>query len=354
MKTVALTGAGKFEILEIPKPEIVNEDDILFKVSSVGICGSDLHYYRQGSVGEQVIKFPFTVGHECSAVVEEVGAKVKRVKPGDIIAVEPALSCHKCQQCLSGREHTCLNLKFLGAPGQRDGCLAEYIVMPESNCFVVPKNMNEEQAALVEPMSIGYYAVSLAYPAYQADLVKNQKETNSVAILGVGPIGLGVQLSLQEAGINNIYVTDKLNYRLDAAKKAGAIEVGNVDEEDIIAKFSKENPDLFDLVFECCGEQDAIEQAVELLKPGGTLLIVGIPEVDRISFDISKIRRKEITIQNVRRQNNSMQPCIDLTGSGEWSPEFMITHRFPFEKTNEAFDTVSNYKDGVIKALIKF
>ncbi len=345
MKTVALSGAGKFELLEIPKPGIVNEDDVLLKVSSVGICGSDLHYYRQGRIGEQVIKFPFTVGHECSAVVEEVGANVKRVKPGDIIAVEPALSCHKCQQCLSGREHTCLNLKFLGAPGQRDGCLAEYIVMPETNCFVVPKNMNEEQAALIEPMSIGYYAVSL---------LKNPKEINSATILGVGPIGLGVLLSLQATGINNIYVTDKLNYRLDTAKKAGATGIGNVDEEDIVVKFSKDNPDLFDFVFECCGEQDAMDQAVELLKPGGILLIVGIPEIERISFDISKIRRKEITIQNVRRQNNCMQPCIDLTSSGKWVPEFMVTHRFSFKKTNEAFDTVSNYKDGVIKALIKF
>jgi L-iditol 2-dehydrogenase len=352
LKTVALTGARKFEVLEIPKPEIVNEDDILLKVSSVGICGSDLHYYRQGRIGEQIIQFPFTVGHECSAIVEKVGAAVKGLKPGDLIAVEPALSCHKCQQCLSGREHTCLNQKFLGAPGQRDGCLAEYIVMPESNCFVVPENVNEEQAALIEPMSIGYYAVSLAYR--QAGFIKNPIEINSVAILGVGPIGLGVQLSLQAEGINNIYVTDKLNYRLVAAKKAGAVETGNPDEEDIVSRFTTENPDLFDLVFECCGEQDAMDQAIELLKPGGTLSIVGIPEVDRISFDISKIRRKEITIQNVRRQNNSMQPCIDLTSSGKWCPQFMITHRFPFDKTIEAFDTVSNYKDGVIKGLIKF
>jgi L-iditol 2-dehydrogenase len=352
LKTVALTDKGKFDVLEISKPEIINGDDILLKVSSVGICGSDLHYFRQGRVGDQIIKFPFTVGHECSAVVEEIGANVKRVKPGDIIAVEPALSCHKCQQCLSGREHTCLNQKFLGAPGQKDGCLTEYIVMPESNCFVVPKNVNEEQAALIEPMSIGYYAVNLAYR--QAGLIKNSKEIKSAAIFGAGPIGLSVQLSLQAAGINNIYVTDKLNYRLNAAKKTGAVEIGNPDEEDIVAKFSKTNPGLFDFVFECCGEQDAMDQAIELLKPGGTLLIVGIPEIDRISFDVSRMRRKEITIQNVRRQNNSMQPCIDLTSSGKWSPEFMVTHRFSFEKTNEAFDTVSNYKDGVIKALIKF
>ena len=124
--------------------------------------------------------------------------------------------------------------------------------------------------------------------------------------------------------------------------------------EDIVSIFKYENPDLFDVVIECCGKQEAIDQAVQLLKPGGLLLIVGIPEVERISFDISLSRRKEITIQNVRRQNNGVQPSIDLTASGKWSPESMITHRFPVEKVDEAFKIVNDYKDGVIKAMIYF
>ena len=345
MKKVALTGIKKLEVIDAPKPKIINDFDVLLKIDTVGVCGSDMHYYKEGKIGDQIIKFPFAVGHECSAKVIEAGKTVSKIEIGDIVAVEPAVSCHECSQCLNGREHTCLNLNFLGCPGQIEGCLSEYIVMPDKNCFPVPKSMNGAEAALVEPLSIGYYA---------AQFLKQIKNKNSAAILGVGPIGLSVLLSLQIIGIEKIFVTDKLDYRIETAIKIGAARGGNPESENIVSAVKKIYPELFDVVFECCGQQEAIDQAVEILKPGGTLLIVGIPEIDRISFDISKVRRKEISIQNVRRQNNCIQPVIDLIASGKWSPNFMVTHSFPFEKTEEAFKTVANYEDRVIKALIKF
>ena len=154
MKKVELTGIKKFDIVESSKPEIINDDDVLLKIDTVGICGSDMHYYNEGRIGDQIIRFPFTIGHEGSAEVAEVGKKVSKVKIGDIVAIEPAISCYHCSQCLSGREHTCLNQKFLGGPDQMQGCLSEYIVMPEKNCYPVPGNMNSEEAALVEPLSI--------------------------------------------------------------------------------------------------------------------------------------------------------------------------------------------------------
>jgi len=345
MKKVVLTGIKKFKIIEAAKPQLINDNDVLLKIDTVGICGSDIHYYKEGKIGDQVIDFPFTIGHECSAIVEEVGKCVTNVKPGDLVAVEPALSCHKCQQCLSDREHTCTNQKFLGCPGQINGCLSEYIIMPERNCYPVPQNVNAEMGAMVEPLTIGYYA---------SQFIKNIEKINSIVILGVGPIGLGVMLSLFVRGFKNIFVTDKLDYRLNVAKKAGAVWTGNPDEFDIVSELRKINQDGFDAVFECCGKQEALDNAVDILKPGGALLIVGIPEVDRISFDISKIRRKEITIQNVRRQNKSIKPVIELISSGKISPEFMITHKFNYEKTSDAFDIVSNYRDNVVKAVIKF
>lgn len=345
MKKVALTGIKRLEIIEAPRPEIIHDDDVLLKIDTVGVCGSDMHYYNEGKIGDQIIKFPFAVGHECSAKVIRIGKTVSKINIGDIVAVEPAVSCHKCSQCLSGREHTCLNLNFLGCPGQIEGCLSEYIVMPEKNCYPVPENMNGTEAALVEPLSIGYYA---------AQFLNQLNNKNSAAILGVGPIGLSVMLSLQIMGIKEIFVTDKLDYRIETAKKIGAAWGGNAGRENIVTAIKNVYPELFDAVFECCGQQEAIDQAVEILKPGGTLLIVGIPEIDRISFDISKVRRKEISIQNVRRQNNCIQPVIELIASGKWIPNFMVTHSFPFEKTGEAFKTVANYEDKVIKALIKF
>ena len=345
MKKIALTGIKKLVIIESPEPKIMNSSDVLLKIDTVGVCGSDMHYYNEGKIGDQIIKFPFTVGHECSARVTEIGNSVSKVKIGDLVAVDPAVCCHQCSQCLSGREHTCLNLNFLGCPGQIDGCLSEYIVMPENNCFPVPVNMNGEEAALVEPLSIGYYAVQF---------LNNVRLKDSAAVLGAGPIGLSVLLFLKNMGLENILISEKLDYRIQAAKAAGAKWTVNPDMDDIVALTREMNCELFDVVFECCGKQEALDQAVDILKPGGTLLIVGIPETDRISFNISKIRRKEITIQNVRRQNNCVQPVIDLIASGKLNPNFMVTHRFPFEKTNDAFQTVAGYKDNVIKAFVKF
>ena len=345
MKKIFLSDIRKFEIIDVPKPILINQNDVLLKIDTVGVCGSDIHYYNEGKIGDQVIKFPFAIGHECSATVEAVGWNVKNLKPGDLVAVDPALSCHQCEQCLAGREHTCTNQNFLGCPGQIDGCLSEYIIMPEKNCFPVPLNVNSEMAALVEPLSIGFYATKF---------LDGIKKIDSIAILGIGPIGLSVMLALKANGINNIYVTDKLDYRLAEAQRGNVVWKGNPDKEDIVASLSKFIPNGFDAVFECCGKQEALDQAIEILKPGGKLIIVGIPEPDRISFNINKIRRKEILIQNVRRQNKSIQAVIDLIDSGRLSAEFMITHRFPKEKVGEAFEMVSNYKDGVIKALIKF
>ncbi|MHB8579785.1 MAG: zinc-dependent alcohol dehydrogenase [Ignavibacteriaceae bacterium] len=345
MRRVVLSGIKNLEMIESPKPKLINDNDVLLRMDTIGICGSDVHYYKEGRIGDQVIKFPFTIGHEGSAWVEKTGKNVSRVKSGDLVAIDPAISCGKCSQCLDGREHTCTNQKFLGSPGQIDGCLAEYVVLPDGNCYPVPENLDGEDAALVEPLSIGYYA---------AQFLKNIRLINSIGILGVGPIGLSVLFSLHTMGYYKIYVTDKLDYRLRIAETAGAIIGLNPEKEDIVKKLKESNPELFDVIFECCGKQEALDQAVELLKPGGTLLIVGIPETDRISFDISKIRRKEITIQNVRRQNHSVQPVIDLSTLRKWSPNIMVTHRFSAEQANEAFNIVCNYKDGVIKALIKF
>lgn len=343
MRKVVLSGIRKFELTEAPKPRIANPGDVLLKVRAVGVCGSDMHYFKEGKIGSQVIEFPFTIGHECSAIVEEIGEDVRRVKPGDLVAIDPCISCGECEQCKSGREHTCLNQRFLGSPGQADGCLQDYLVLPERNCYPVPGSFTPELAALVEPLTIGYYAVSF---------LSRTRPVQTAAILGVGPIGLGVTQFLKNAGIGEICATDKLDYRLETAGSIGASWTGNPMKQDVVAGMKKANSDMFDVVFECCGEQEALDQGIETLKPGGILFIVGIPEPDRISFDINLLRRKEITIQNVRRQNRRVQPVIDVISSGRIEPGFMVTHRFGCEQTADAFDVVGNYKDKVIKAVV--
>lgn len=345
MKAMKLTGIRQMEMMDVPDPQIVNADDVLIKMKTVGVCGSDVHYYETGRIGSQVVDYPFTVGHEGAGEVAAVGPAVKKVKVGDRIAIEPAISCGGCDQCLAGRPHTCRKLRFLGCPKQAEGCLSEYIVMPDACCFPVPDRMSYDEAAISEPLAIGVYAVKLSIPMQDA----------KVGILGAGAIGLSVLLPAKAQGAEKIYVTDKIAGRLELARKAGAVWAGNPDAGDVVAEIKDLEPGGLDVVFECCGEQEALDQAIELLKPGGKLLLIGIPPtVDRVSFLIDKLRHKEICIQNVRRQNHCVQPALDMMARGDFDVGVMVTHRFPFEETQAAFELVSAYGDGVLKAMIDF
>jgi L-iditol 2-dehydrogenase len=344
MKAMLLTGIEQVQMHEVPDPVIKNDTDVLVKMAIVGVCGSDVHYYVSGRIGSQIVQYPFAVGHEGAGVVEKVGDAVKDLKPGDRVAIEPAMSCWQCDQCKVGRHHTCRNLKFLGCPGQIEGCLSEYIVMPQECCFKIKDSMTFEQAAISEPLAIGVYGVKQSVSMQGA----------RIGILGAGPIGLSVLLPAKAQGADKIYVTDRIDDRVEVAKKTGADWAGNPDKQNIVEDILKAEPNGLDVVFECCGQQNAIDQALKLLKPGGKIMLIGIPNVDRISFSIDKLRRKEICVQNVRRQVNCVQVALDMIDNKEINVDFMATHRFPFEKTKEALDLVANYSDGVIKAIIDF
>ncbi|MDP6525501.1 MAG: alcohol dehydrogenase catalytic domain-containing protein [Kiritimatiellia bacterium] len=345
MKAMKLIGICRMEMMEVPTPEIINDGDVLIRMKTVGVCGSDLHYYETGQIGSQVVEYPFAVGHEGSGVVEAVGAEVTHVKPGDRIAIEPAMSCGACDQCRAGRPHTCRKLRFLACPKQAEGCLSEYIVMPEACCFKVSDKTTFDEAAISEPLAIGVYAVKQSIPMSGA----------KVGILGAGCIGLSVLLPAKAQGAERIYVTDKIDSRLELARKAGALWGGNPDKEDLVAKVAELEPGGLDVVFECCGEQDALDQAIEMLKPGGKLLLIGIPATaKRVSFMIDKLRHKEICIQNVRRQNHCVQPSLDMMDRGDFDVSVMVTHRFPFAQAQAAFDLASSYEDGVLKTMIDF
>jgi L-iditol 2-dehydrogenase len=341
MKAMVLTGIGTIEIVEHPAPARQYPTDVLLRIVRAGICGSDLHYYTQGRIGDQIVRFPFCIGHECSAVVEDVGNQATRLKPGDLVVVDPSVSCGTCDQCRLGHFHTCRKVRFLGCPGQLEGCLCDLMIMPEDCCHSAG-GLTADQAALVEPLTIGYYAVQLS-----CDL-----RGKKIGILGSGPIGLSVLLSARIAGASTIYVTDRLDYRLEAARQQGAAWTGNPDRTDIVRDIIQHEPLELDTVFECCGQQSALDQAVKLCKPMGRVIIVGIPETDQISFAVHDARRKGLTFINVRRQNKCVDPVIDLIREGRINPDFMITHRFSLNRAAGAFELLADYRDGIIKAMV--
>ncbi len=343
MKAVMLTGLRQMEIRDVPEPKIEKDTDVLLKIERVGVCGSDVHYYETGRIGSQVVEYPYITGHECAGIVQAVGKSVTRVKVGDEVAIDPAVSCYDCAQCKLGRENTCYNLTFLGTPGQGPGCLCEYIVMPQEACYPTHGAINLEQAVMCEPLSIGAYSVQ------QAKLPENA----NVAILGAGPIGLCTFVSAKAENINACYMTEKIPERIEVARRAGATWVGHPDERDIVGEIRNQQPDGIDVAFECAGQQETVDQCVGLLRGGGTLILTGIPRFDRVSMAIDLIRRKEITIVNIRRQNQCTQKAIDLIGSGKVDVDFMITHHFGIDETQEAFELVAEYQDGVVKAMIQ-
>jgi len=344
MKAMVLTGIRKMEMIEVPDPKIINDTDVLIKMERVGVCGSDIHYYTTGKIGSQVVEYPFAVGHEGAGKVVEIGSAVTHVKVGDEIAVEPAMPCWECDQRKAERPHTCRKLRFLGCPGQAEGCLSEFLVMPETSCFKLDKSMILDDGALSEPLAIGVYAVKQSIPMQGA----------AIGILGFGPIGMSVLLPAQADGAKSIYVTDKIEERLTIAKNLGVNYAGNPDEEDIVSKVAQLEPNMLDVVFECCGQQEALENAIDLLKPGGKLMMIGIPEFDNWQISADKGRRKEITFTNVRRQNHALEPTLEMMKNKAFDAHTMITHRYRFDQTKEAFDLVDNYADGVMKAMIDF
>ncbi len=343
MKAAFLTGLRKIEIGEAPEPEIVRDDDVLIGVEVVGVCGSDVHTYKEGKVGGSQAVYPWIIGHECAGTVLATGPAAGGLAPGQRVAIDPLIPCGECDQCLGGRKHTCRNQKFLASPGQAPGALTERLVMPAECCYPIPDTMSFVQATLTEPLSIGLHSRNLAaVPA-----------GGTAAILGSGPIGLCVLLALKHGDPTvKAFMTDLIDARVVLAKRLGADWSHSAKHEDVIALAAEAARGGFDCVFECAGEQETVDQAVATLAPGGKCMLVGIPGAERISLDIHTARRRELVFQDVRRQNDCIQPAIDLVASGAIEVDCLAKHHFEFSEAMAAFELVSNYLDGVIKAMI--
>jgi len=342
MKAAFFTALRRIELADAPEPKLAQPGDVLLAIDRVGVCGSDVHYYLDGRIGDQVLRYPATLGHECSGTVLAAGDAAKDLTPGDRVAVDPAFPCFACDQCRAGRFHTCRHLRFMGLPGQAPGALAERSVVPAACCVKVPKSVSQDEAMLVEPLSVGLHAVRLARLAGGAKIV----------VLGVGPIGLSVLLCAKATAKCTVVVTDLLDERLAVARRCGADAAINARQADVVAEAARAGISEFDAVFECSGDPACVDQGQSLLCPGGTLVCVGIPPGDAVSFNPHGMRRNELRFQAVRRQNQCVEPVVELIASRRIDPSPLVTHRFPMERVADAFEIVAGHCDGVIKAVI--
>ncbi len=342
MKAAYLTQTNKMEIRETQIPPI-GEEDVLIKVQHIGICGSDLHFFQHGRIGDFVVEFPFVLGHEAGGEVVEIGSRVADLKVGDRVAVEPGIPCGTCEACKEGKYNLCPDVRFWAAPPV-NGCLQEYVSFPSNMCFKIPESMTTLEAAMIEPLSVGLHAVSQS----------GYRMGDTAVILGCGCIGLCTLLALKAAGVTDVIVTDVVDARLEKAKKLGACATVNVAKEDLKEAVMRLTDGRgADLAFETAGAKPTIQATVHLVKRGGTIVMVGMGD-GIVEFDMGALVFNEISIRSVFRYRNLYPAAIRLVASGAIDIKDVVTDIFPFEDCEKAFCECVENKNTIVKGAIKF
>lgn len=342
MKTAVMEGIGKmgFEERSIPTPKA---DEVLVKLDYVGICGSDLHYYETGAIGDYVVKPPFVLGHEPGGVVVEVGENVRHLKTGDRVALEPGKTCGHCEFCKEGKYNLCPDVVFFATPPV-DGVFQEYVAHEANLCFKLPDNVSTLEGALIEPLAVGFHA------AIQGDAHLGQK----AVVMGAGCIGLVTMMALKARGVSQVYVVDIMEKRLKKALELGADGVINGAQEDV-EKRALELTDGkgMDLVVETAGTEITTRQAIRIAKKGSNIVLVGYGKTGEMTLPMSLVLDKELTFKTVFRYRHIYPLAIDAVASGKVNLKGIVTDIFPLEEAQKAMDYSVNNKEDIVKAVIK-
>lgn len=331
----------RMEQVELPRP---GPGQVLIAIRAVGICGSDIHYYEEFGMGPSYqMTAPQILGHEASGMVVEVGENVTRLHPGDRVTIEPGETCGHCRQCKSGHYNLCKDVRFLSVPGNK-GAFAEYLVMNEEMAFLIPDTMSYEVACMAEPLSVGIHACELA----------GVRPGVRLMISGGGPIGLMAAAAARAFGATDITLSDVQENRLAFAKEKchvkNVVNSKMMTTQEIIDTYT--DGEGFDCLIETSGAPICDYAAVDLVRKGGVISLVGIPKEEAVPFDIFDIIDKEVTLKGVFRYANSYPTAIDILNSGVISFEDMITNRFELSQTGEALHFALTNKTTAIKTVI--
>ena len=346
MTAVRLHGAEDLRVEKVSHPGSPGPGQVLLRNTAVSICGSDLHTYQDGRIGDTTVLEPLILGHEFGGVVEEVGSDAldgnfEPLQPGTRVAVDPAQPCRRCEMCEQGHPNLCWRLHFCGLFPD-NGSLSQWMHVPAYTCFPVPDSIDNAGAALLEPMGVALHASDLA----------RIRVGDSVAILGAGPIGLYLLQMVKLAGANPVFITDKFSWRLNLARRYGGIPF-NCDESDSVqAVMEATGGRGVDVAIEAAWSDHSVQQSAAMARRGGRLVLVGIPGGDKLSMKHSTVRRKGLTIRISRRMKHVYPRTISLVEAGKVDLCGIISHRFPLEQTPEAFVLNSAYQDQVVKVMI--
>lgn len=341
MKAARLHGVRDLRVETLPDPPPPGPGEALLRVTVVGICGSDLHYYREGGLGGADVTEPLILGHEFAARVEGVGPDVD-LPVGTRVAVEPGRACGRCELCERGHPNLCPQVQFCGAP-PFDGACREFMLHPAHLLFPLPGALSDADGAMLEPLGIGLHALSLARLA----------PGETVAVLGAGCIGLLLIQLCRAAGAARIFATEPLPHRREAARRYGATDLLDPARDDVAAAIR----DLtggrgVDVALEAAGAPDTPAQAVAAVRPGGRVVLVGIPSDDRLVLSHAVARRKGLTLKFARRMKHTYPRAIALAAAGAVDLRSYVTHRYPLDASADAFRTADTCADGALKVAI--
>ncbi|CAL0328644.1 unnamed protein product [Lupinus luteus] len=312
----------------------IGPHDVRVRVKAVGICGSDVHYLKTMRCADFIVKDPMVIGHECAGIIEEVGSQVKSLEPGDRVAIEPGISCWRCDPCKQGRYNLCPDMKFFATPPVH-GSLANQIVHPADLCFKLPENVSLEEGAMCEPLSVGVHACRRA----------NIGPETNVLIMGAGPIGLVTLLAARAFGAPRIVIVDVDDHRLSVAKNLGADDIVKVSTniEDVAEEVTQIHKAMgagIDVTLDCAGFNKTMSTALSATQAGGKVCLVGMGH-SIMTVPLTPAAAREVDVIGIFRYKNTWPLCIEFLRSGKIDVKPLITHRFGFsqKEVEEAFET---------------
>jgi L-iditol 2-dehydrogenase len=340
MRVAELTGLREFRLVEGSLPE-PGPGEVQVRVDAVGICGSDMHSYSEGGIGDTRCKYPMVLGHEPAGTIVKTGAGVSGWATGDLVGCEPALFCYHCEFCQSGRHNLCSTVRFMSTPTEA-GFFRERVNLPVSNLLALPPGIDASRAALVEPLSIALHSLRLCPPGIGETAV----------VIGAGPIGLFTAAALKLAGTGRVWVVEPLAHRRELVQSLGA-DVALAPTDALATVLADTHGRGVDMVFDCAAKADTANESLRLVRPGGRIVYTGIPSELRTPIDTHIWRRKEAVIYQVRRSNREGHAAVEILARHLRTLAPVVTHTRSLTEIRRAFGIVENYEDGVGKLVIR-
>ena len=342
MNALQLVAPQRLELGTLPDPPDPGRDAVLVRLRSTGVCGSDMHVFSEGSIAGSQADYPCVLGHEPGGEVVEVGPGVSDLEPGARVAVEPFVVRAECEFTRSGRHNLALRNAFMGK--DFPGALREYALMPRRNLLPIPDNLTFADAAFIEPLAVLLHTFELA----------EMKMGESVAVIGAGPIGLIAVSMAKSKGASAIVAADQIDHRVNHAVRLGATAAVNTSRESAVDAVMDLTGCGAHVVIDAAGTAESINCSLSCLRPGGRVVIVGIPSEDSVAVNLWTALDREARIHVQKRSNGNDHDALELLSQGVMRSDDFVSHRFPLERGQEAFETVANYRDGVLKPMIEW